>query len=151
MYFLKDLRVTKLPRRFRCMFSRGRTLADVAIARKNVGYGQWFYMSKKVLFTAIENADESLKKEIYELVKPPVVEMPLPDINEFEEQEVIENNQEELNLIYDNIDTGEAKLEDLSLTELFAFADKLEIKYRKDCKKETMLKKINAKLGEQND
>ena len=137
MYKLKDLNTFKLPRRFRCMLSRGNVRADLAIARKSVGYGKWFYISKKILFTAIENADESLKKELLEILKP--------------KEEIIENNQKELQEIENNIPKEkqeEAKLEDLSLSELFAYASTLGITTRKNNTKETLIKKIEEKLGE---
>ena len=136
MYKLKDLKTFKLPRRFRCMFSRGNVRADLAIARNSIGYGKWFYISKKVLFEAIKNADETLKVEIRELVK---------------EEEVIQDNEKELQVIENNIPKEkqeEAKLEDLSLSELFAYANNLGLTTRKDNKKETLIKKIKEKLGE---
>lgn len=122
MYKLLKLTTARFGRR-RCSVSKGNTLADVAIARTDTFNGKWLFLNKKVLLDAIKNADDDLQKEILEVL---VTSVPA----------TIE------------IIGEESKLEDLSIEELFAYAKKLEIPTRKDNKKETLIDKINEKLGE---
>ena len=150
MYWkLKDLKIVKMPRRFRCSLSRGRTIADMAFARKNVNYGQWFYLNRKVLYTAIENADETIKEEILEIL--------LKD-KEVEVEVKIEEKEEEVNL--DEVVDGETEVEvkiintsveEMGMEELFELASELGVATRKNNTKETLVNKIKEKLGEIND
>ena len=135
MYRLISIKGARFGRR-RCQISKGNTLADTAIARSNTFAGKWFVFNKKVLLDAIKNADSDLKNEILGVLIP----------NGSSVQTIVGELHVKPTTI--EIVGEEADFEDLSIEELFSYCKKLEIPTRKDNKKETLIKKIQEKLGE---
>lgn len=174
MYKLKDLKVFKVPGRKRCYISRGRVIADLAIANTTTHYGKWFYVNRKVLLQAVKHSDPSIKKEIYDLIKDDFLErIPFDDELKYEKEEVevkvnleevldgeqpafkldlnmFKQEEKEIEEIEEVIEEviEEDNLDLLSLDELFELAKSLEIATRKNNTKETLIKKIKEHKGE---
>jgi|GEM_PF-3194903 len=154
----------------RCELSQRRKFADMAIAKDGQGVGRWYFLRKEYLLDAIKNADESIKEEIFELLKDEFIVEDLEDEDNLDDDvleeleiikkatEILKEDDEDDELESLNLDeipvetiiiTDEEPIEEVvDLDKIKEEAKELGVTVRSNSTKETLIRKIKEAKGE---